>query len=82
MDQFANGINIPQSLMEQPCNEHEASKHWDLEVMKVQALPHLKTAPKVLKMMDKLSCLMQANRPKAKAPKGPLPFHKQDQIMA
>ena len=56
MDQFDNGINILQSLMEQPYNEHEASMQWDLEVIKVQALIHLKTAQKVLKMMGKLSC--------------------------
>ena len=35
MDQFDNGINILQSLMEQPYNEHEASMQWDLEVIKV-----------------------------------------------
>ena len=35
-----------QGLMMQPCNKHETSMQWGLKVINVQALIHLKTAPK------------------------------------
>ena len=56
INQFGNGISMLWGLMKQSCNLHETSMQWSLKVIKVRTLIHLKTAPRVLKMMDNNSC--------------------------
>ena len=53
MNQFAIKLAWNSTLMGQSCNPHEISMRRGLKVIKVQTFIHLKTAPKVLKMMDK-----------------------------
>ena len=56
MDQFTIKLAWDYTFMKQLCSKHETTMQEGLKVIKVQALIHLKTAPKVLKMMGKLSC--------------------------